>query len=270
MRESNELVQVYTRIGVRTASFRLRVYRQEFNFASGFCIIMNIQGMNKNELYASLDARGYAVIPSVLSDAECRHLIGFYADQHLFRSVICMERYRFGKGEYKYFGYPLPPVVQALREIFYHVLSDSANQWMKKLGMLQQFPAEHAEFIEQCHLRKQDRPTPLILRYAAGGYNTLHQDLYGDVFFPFQVVVALTQQGRDYEGGELVLTEQVPRAQSKAEVVKPDQGDVVIFTTNFRPVKGTKCYYRAHMKHGVSQVRSGERYALGIIFHDAA
>lgn len=181
-----------------------------------------------------------------------------------------MKRYRFGEGEYKYFNYPLPSLIQTLREQFYRPLSGIANEWMEKLSISKQFPETHAELIIQCQLQAQKRPTPLILHYTAGGFNTLHQDLYGEVYFPFQIVFVLTQHGHDHEGGELVLVEQVPRAQSKAEVIKPNQGDALIFTTNFRPVKGARGYYRANMKHGVSEVKSGERFALGIIFHDAA
>jgi hypothetical protein len=179
-----------------------------------------------------------------------------------------MKRYRFGEGEYKYFQYPLPSLIQSLRENLYAPLSHLANAWMKQLSIATTFPEHHRELIEQCHAKGQARPTPLILHYQAGGHNTLHQDLYGEIYFPFQVVIALTQAGRDFEGGELILTEQVPRAQSKAEVVSLNQGDAAIITTNFRPVQGTRGYYRANIKHGVSVVKTGERYTLGIIFHD--
>ena len=181
-----------------------------------------------------------------------------------------MQRYRFGKGEYKYYRYPLPNVVQALREHLYNPLSNIANGWMEKLGIAITFPPQHHELVAACNAKSQSRPTPLILRYETGGFNTLHQDLYGDVYFPFQVVFALSEPGKDYDGGEFVLVENIPRAQSRAEVIKINQGDALIFTTNFRPVKGTKGYYRATIKHGVSPVRAGIRYAMGIIFHDAA
>lgn len=232
--------------------------------------MINIQTMNWAQHRQELNEKGFTIIPSVLSKKECEHLRGFYSDDHLYRNTIDMKRYRFGKGEYRYFNYPLPPTVQALREEFYAPLSSIANEWMRNLAIDKSFPVTHQELIDQCKAQDQNRPTPLILHYTPGGFNTLHQDLYGDVYFPFQVVFVLTQHGRDHEGGELVLVEQVPRAQSKAEVLKPNQGDAVIFTTNFRPVKGTRGYYRANMKHGVSEVKSGERYALGIIFHDAA
>jgi hypothetical protein len=230
----------------------------------------NIEQMDWTTHQTDLNEKGFTIIPSVLSSAECAHVSGLYPDNYLYRNTINMKRYRFGLGEYKYFNYPLPPVVQALREEFYNALTPIANDWMQKLSIQTQFPKTHAELIDQCKTHSQKRPTPLILHYTTGGFNTLHQDLYGEVYFPFQVVFVLTQQGRDYEGGELVLVEQIPRAQSKAEVLKPNQGDAVIFTTNFRPVKGTRGYYRANMKHGLSEVKSGERYALGIIFHDAA
>jgi hypothetical protein len=232
--------------------------------------MISIQAMNLQHHSQHLSEKGYTIIPSVLSQKECQHIISFYSDDELYRNTINMKRYRFGEGEYKYFSYPLPPVVQTLREEFYKPLSAVANNWMQNLSIDKSFPETHQELIDQCKAQNQNRPTPLILHYTPGGYNTLHQDLYGDIYFPFQIVFVLTQHGRDHEGGELVLVEQVPRAQSKAEVLKPNQGDAVIFTTNFRPVKGTRGYYRANMKHGVSEVKSGERYALGIIFHDAS
>jgi uncharacterized protein len=218
---------------------------------------------------SSVNNKGYSLLPNMLLKKECEQLIRLYDDSKLFRSVINMQRYRFGKGEYKYLSYPLPTIIQQLREELYKPLLKIANEWMQQLSIDKKFPATHQELIAQCHEHQQPRPTPLILRYEAGGFNTLHQDLYGEIYFPFQIVFVLTQHGRDHEGGEFVLTEQVPRAQSKAEVVTPNQGDAVIFTTNFRPVKGTKGYYRANMKHGISEVKSGVRYAMGIIFHDA-
>jgi len=229
----------------------------------------NISNMNWHAVTENLNIKGYAVIENVLSAMECKHLSGLYEDQYLYRSTINMERYRFGKGEYKYFRYPLPPTIQSLREIIYSPLALIANDWMQKLETDIRFPDQHSEFVRQCQMKSQSRPTPLILRYEAGGFNTLHQDLYGEIYFPFQVVFVLTQVGRDHEGGELVLTEQIPRAQSKAEVVHANQGDAVIFTTNFRPIKGSRGYYKAKMKHGVSEIKKGVRYSLGIIFHDA-
>ncbi len=230
----------------------------------------DLRELNWEAIYESLNAKGYALVPGVLARPECEHLVTLYDDPHLFRSTINMQRYRFGKGEYKYFSYPLPPLIQVMREEFYPPLTRVANQWMNQLSLDTNFPETHQGMVTLCRLKNQVRPTPLLLRYEAGGFNTLHQDLYGEVYFPFQLMIALTQQGRDHQGGEFVLIEQVPRAQSKAEVIQPDQGDAVIFTTNFRPVKGSGGYYRARVKHGVSEIKSGVRYALGIIFHDAA
>ncbi len=222
------------------------------------------------KVYDELTNRGYTVIPQVISSQECEQISGMYNNEHLYRNTINMQRYRFGKGEYKYYTYPLPQPIQSIREMFYMPLSVLANTWMEKLGSKIIYPKTHIELIEQCKSNLQARPTPLILRYEAGGFNTLHQDLYGEIFFPFQILIVLSQVGKDYDGGELVMTSQVPRAQSRAEVVKPNQGDAVIFTTNFRPVKGSRGFYKAKMKHGISEVKEGVRYALGIIFHDAA
>ncbi len=229
-----------------------------------------IKNSNWVEIRESLDLHGSALIKDVLSQKQCDEITGFYKEETLFRSTINMQRYRFGKGEYKYFNYPLPKAILSMRENFYQPLVSIANDWMGRLGIDQVYPEDHAKFLSWCHSKKQTRPTPLILRYEVGGFNTLHQDLYGEVYFPFQVVVMLTQEGKDYHGGELVFVEQIPRAQSRAEVVSPGLGDAVIFTTNFRPVKGSRGYYRAKMKHGVSPLQSGTRYALGIIFHDAS
>ncbi len=229
----------------------------------------NISTLNWDDIYQSLNEKGYAHIPGLLLKEECEQLSNLYSQSNLYRNVINMQRYRFGRGEYKYFNYPLPSLIQHMREEFYKPLSKIANAWMKQLSIDINYPEQHHQLIEICKANQQQRPTPLILRYETGGYNTLHQDLYGTVYFPFQVVLALTQSGEDFTGGEFVLTEQVPRAQSKAEVLIPNQGDAVIFTTNFRPMKGTKGFYQANMKHGISEVRSGVRYALGIIFHDA-
>jgi hypothetical protein len=221
-------------------------------------------------IHASLSHKGYAHLPLLLDRAECDALAGLYPRTELYRNVIKMERYRFGKGEYKYFQYPLPGLIHSLRTQFYYHLAPLANEWMLRLGIPITYPASHSDFLAHCHEQQQVRPTPLILKYGKGGFNTLHQDLYGEIYFPFQVVIALTQEGRDHEGGESVFVEQIPRAQSRAEVVRPNQGDAILFTTNFRPAQGMRGYYRAHVKHGISEVRSGERYAMGIIFHDAA
>jgi uncharacterized protein len=221
------------------------------------------------EIRRLLDNKGFARIPSLLTSDECASIIRLYDDERLFRSTINMQRYRFGQGEYKYFSYPLPAIVQSLREGFYPFLVPVANDWMEHLGVSLRYPEAIERFLSQCREKKQYRPTPLVLRYEAEGYNTLHQDMYGEIFFPFQVVLMLAESGTNYDGGELVFVEQLPRAQSRAEVLTPQLGDAVIFTTNFRPVNGSRGYYRARMKHGVSRVRSGLRYTLGIIFHDA-
>jgi hypothetical protein len=187
----------------------------------------------------------------------------------MYRKTVVMERHRFGAGEYKYFDYPLPSILETFRTFVYARLSPVANAWMNALHIDQQFPPTHAELLKRCREHNQHRPTVLILKYGSGGYNTLHQDLYGDVYFPLQAVLFLNEPGEDYEGGEFVMVQQTPRAQSKAIVLQPRRGDVLMFTTNFRPVKGSKGYFRANMKHGVSAVHAGKRHTLGIIFHDA-
>lgn len=221
------------------------------------------------QITRNLNEKGYALIPGWLTEEQCRTLIENYNETSAYRKTVVMERYRFGMGEYKYFDYPLPRIVQATREEIYPKLVPLANLWMKVLGTDVRFPGTHPELQQQCHENGQLKPTPLILKYGPGGYNTLHQDLYGDVFFPLQAVLFLNQAGSDYDGGEFVLTEQVPRAQSRAIVLRPGKGDMLIFTTNFRPAKGKKGYYRIHMRHGVSEITRGERHTLGIIFHDA-
>lgn len=218
----------------------------------------------------SLSQRGYAVTAQLLSPEECASLTAMYGDESHFRSRIVMERYRFGVGDYKYFDNPLPEIITSLRTAAYPHLAVVANVWAENLDEKSpRFPEEHAAFLKICRKAGQTKPTPLLLHYEAGGYNCLHQDIYGEVAFPLQMVFLLGQQGRDWEGGEFILVEQVPRAQSKAEVVHADQGQAIIFTTRHRPVRGTRGYYRVNMKHGVSRVHRGTRYTLGIIFHDA-
>jgi uncharacterized protein len=220
----------------------------------------------------SLCARGYAVTAELLTAEECTELVALYDDEKRFRSHIIMERYRFGIGDYKYFENPLPAVVRSLRTRAYPHLASVANRWVEALGERggrAPYPLEHAEFLKMCHHAGQKKPTPLLLHYEAGGYNCLHQDLYGEVSFPLQIVFLLGQEGRDWKGGEFILVEQQPRAQSKVEVVRGNQGQAIIFTTRYRPVKGTRGYYRVNLKHGVSRIHSGTRYTLGIIFHDA-
>ena len=233
-------------------------------------IAKRIDALNWKAAADSLSQRGYAVTAQILSPDECTSLTAMYGDENVFRSRIVMERYRFGVGDYKYFDNPLPEMVASLRTAAYAHLASIANQWAENLGEKSpRFPTEHALFLKVCHKAGQTKPTPLLLHYEAGGYNCLHQDIYGEVAFPLQMVFLLGQQGRDWEGGELLLVEQQPRAQSKAEVVHADQGQAIIFTTRHRPVRGTRGYYRVNMKHGVSRVHRGTRYTLGIIFHDA-
>jgi len=216
-----------------------------------------------------MNNKGYAIIPGLLSNQQCKELIENYDNTNTYRKVVVMERYRFGLGEYKYFNYPLPGLIQSIREKVYPLLAPIANNWMKVLNIDKQFPDTFPELQTLCHNNNQTKPTVLILKYGKGGHNTLHQDLYGDIFFPVQLVLFLNEPGNDYTGGEFVLSEQTPGAQSKAIVLKPRKGDMLLLTTNFRPVKGRKGYYRVNMKHGVSEVHEGERHTLGIIFHDA-
>lgn len=217
----------------------------------------------------SMNEKGYALIPKTLTNEQCEELIQAYDNEKLYRKTVVMERYRFGLGEYKYFNYPLPKIIQIIRETVYPKLSPIANLWMKVLKIEKSLPDTLEELQSLCHQSDQLKPTPLILKYGKGGFNTLHQDLYGEVYFPMQSVLFLNEPDRDFTGGEFVLTQQTPRAQSKAIVLKPKKGEMLIFTTNFRPVKGTRGYYRVNMKHGVSEVISGERHTLGIIFHEA-
>lgn len=216
----------------------------------------------------SLHDKGFALVPNLINNAECETLKEGYMDTSSYRKTVLMERYRFGKGEYKYYDYPLPELISTLRENVYPKLVPIANRWMEVLGITTRYPNTHQELKMHCHDQGQTKPTALILKYSTGGYNTLHQDLYGAIFFPMQIVFMLNQPGTDYTGGEWVMTEQLPRAQSKANVLIPNKGDMLIFTTNFRPAKGTRGYYRIQMKHGISTVHSGDRHSLGIIFHD--
>jgi hypothetical protein len=218
---------------------------------------------------ASLWERGYAKTDPLLTAEECEALVAMYSKDQLFRSRIDMKRFRFGEGEYKYFTYPLPPLVQALRENIYPRLAVIANAWAKALGQPERFPLSHEKLLAFCRRNGQTKPTPLLLRYAPGDYNCLHQDLYGAVAFPLQLTAFLSRPERDFSGGEFLLMEQRPRAQSRGEVLAPGQGELVIFATRHRPVQGSRGYYRVNMRHGVSTVHSGSRVTLGVIFHDA-
>ncbi|RSZ56766.1 2OG-Fe(II) oxygenase [Massilia atriviolacea] len=218
---------------------------------------------------ADLDAHGCAVVKGLLDGATCRAYAGAYDDEARYRSRVVMERHGFGRGEYRYFAYPLPEGLAALRAGLYGPLARIANRWHEAMRIATRFPASHAEFLARCHAAGQERPTPLILRYRAGDYNCLHQDLYGEHVFPLQVAVLLSRPQDDFSGGEFVLTEQRPRMQSRVEVVGLGQGDAVIFPVNQRPVNGTRGAYRVTMRHGVSRLHAGQRHTLGIIFHDA-
>ncbi|WP_396331968.1 2OG-Fe(II) oxygenase [Burkholderia anthina] len=216
-----------------------------------------------------LDRYGCARVPNLLSAEECTALAALYPRDGLYRSRVVMARHGFGRGEYRYFAYPLPAIVDALRTMIYPHLAPIANRWNRALGIDVRYPAEHPAFLERCHAAGQTRPTPLILQYGPDDYNCLHQDLYGEHVFPLQVAILLSAPGRDFTGGEFVLTEQRPRMQSRAEVVPLMQGDAVIFAVHGRPVQGTRGVYRVNLRHGVSRIRTGHRHTVGIIFHDA-
>jgi uncharacterized protein len=228
-----------------------------------------IHSLDWPRIASALHESGWARTGEILTENECKVLRELYVNDGLFRSRVVMARHRFGLGEYKYFAYPLPGPVRELRESLYSHLATVANAWAVKLGSKAEYPASHPEFIKVCHAKGQTRPTPLMLRYESGGYNCLHQDLYGAVYFPLQTVFMLDEPGRDFAGGEFVLVEQRPRAQSAAHVIAPKQGEGVIFTTRWRPVQGTRGHYRVNIRHGVSTVTSGIRHTLGIVYHDA-
>ena len=231
-----------------------------------------VAGIDWAQATDNLHAQGHAVLPQLLGAQECLALAALYAraGSPLFRSRVVMQRHGFGLGEYQYFSYPLPGVVAGLRDALYPQLQPIANHWNAAMGIDVRYPAQHADFIARCHAAGQLRPTPLLLQYGPGDYNCLHQDLYGEHVFPLQVAILLSEPGRDFTGGEFVLTEQRPRMQSRAEVVPLRQGDAVAFAVHHRPVQGTRGMYRVNMRHGVSRVRSGQRHTVGIIFHDAA
>jgi hypothetical protein len=229
-----------------------------------------IAGLDFAAIGRELDAHGAAIIPGLLEPAACAAIAAGYDDHARFRSTVVMGRHGFGRGEYRYFAYPLPDVVAALREGLYPPLAAIANRWNATLGEPARYPADHGDYLARCHAAGQTRPTPLVLRYGEGDYNCLHQDLYGAEVFPLQVAVLLSEPGRDFTGGEFVLTEQRPRMQSRAEVAPLTQGDALIFPVHHRPVSGARGPYRVNLRHGVSRLRSGRRHTLGVIFHDAA
>jgi hypothetical protein len=228
-----------------------------------------VSGIDWERVGVDLDAFGCATVPRLLDPDQCAAYAASYASDGLFRSRIVMARHGFGRGEYKYFDYPLPDHLAALRSGLYPPLAAIANRWQLAMGLEQRFPGSHAEYLARCQAAGQLRPTPLLLQYREGDYNCLHQDLYGELVFPLQVAVLLSRPGADFTGGEFVLTEQRPRMQSRAEVVPLGQGDAVIFPVHHRPLNGTRGVYRVNMRHGVSRLRSGLRHTLGIIFHDA-
>ena len=224
----------------------------------------------KPELHESLDERGFAVLPGLVAARDCAALAGLWTRSAVFRKRVVMQQHGFGQGEYQYFAYPLPPLVQRLRESLYAELAPAANRWREQLGLPADFPADLGSYLDTCHAAGQTRPTPLVLRYEAGDYNCLHQDLYGELVFPIQATVLLSDPARDFGGGEFLLVEQRPRAQSRGEVVPLAQGDAVVFAVRERPRRGARGFHRVQMRHGVSRLRSGLRLTLGLIFHDAA
>ncbi len=232
-------------------------------------IVQRVTALDWPRIGADLDLHGCAVVNALLSPEECQALVDTYAVEESFRSRVVMARHGFGRGEYKYFAYPLPDVVAGLRTSLYPRLSGVANRWHETLGIDTRYPDNHSAFLDRCHRAGQRKPTPLMLQYGAGDYNCLHQDLYGEHVFPLQVTFLLSKPRQGFTGGEFVLTEQRPRMQSRAEVVPLDQGNGVIFPVHHRPVQGTRGAYRVNLRHGVSRVRSGHRHTLGIIFHDA-
>ncbi len=232
-------------------------------------IAPRIAALDWERIAASLDAHGCAVAGPLLGPAECAALAGLYTQEAGFRSRVIMARHGFGRGEYKYFAYPLPDAVAALRSALYPRLAGIANRWNAAMRVATRYPRQHDEYLRRCHRAGQPRPTPLLLQYGPGDYNCLHQDVYGEHLFPLQVTVLLSRPGQEFSGGEFVLTEQRPRMQSRAEVVPLLQGEAVIFPVRQRPVQGTRGVYRVNMRHGVSRIREGRRHTLGVIFHDA-
>jgi uncharacterized protein len=232
-------------------------------------IAERVRGLDWTRLSEELDAGGNAVAEGLLTPAECQALAGFYSAESSFRSRVIMGRHGFGRGEYKYFAYPLPEIVAELRRTLYPCLVPVANGWNARMGIDIKYPTDHAAFLARCRAAGQDRPTPLLLQYGPGDYNCLHQDLYGQHVFPLQVALLLSQPGVDFTGGEFVMTEQRPRMQSRPDVVPLGQGDAVVFAVHHRPVQGTRGVYRVNLRHGVSRVRSGHRHTLGVIFHDS-
>ncbi len=241
----------------------------EANETTNTAISQRLASLDWATIRESLGQCGYALTPALLTSSECAALVKLYPSEQPFRSHIIMSRYRFGRGDYKYFDYPLPDIVQQLREHSYPHLVPLANQWNQALGLSEIFPERHASFLETCANNGQTRATPLLLHYESGDFNCLHQDVYGAIAFPLQLTCFLSQPGADYEGGEFVIVEQQPRAQSKAEVITAQQGQILIFATRYRPVKGSRGFYRVSLQHGVSRLKRGVRFTLGVIYHDS-
>lgn len=239
------------------------------NASAGLSAEARVSAYDWQAVAGELDGFGCAVLPKLLTPEECHAIAALYPDERHFRSHIVMARHGFGKGEYRYFKYPLPDLLGGLRAALYPRLADVANAWNRRMGIDERYPDDHASFLRQCRDVGQTRPTPLLLQYVPGDFNCLHQDLYGDLAFPIQVAILLSEPGRDFTGGEFALTEQRPRMQSRVEIVPLRQGDAVAFAVHNRPVQGTKGNYRVNLRHGVSRVRSGLRHTVGIIFHDA-
>lgn len=233
------------------------------------CMTDRIQNADWNLISEQLHQQGYAMIEQLISERQCGELKAAYCQADLYRNTVNMQRYRFGLGEYKYFNYPLPSLIEQIRNEVYPKLVPVANAWFKVLGLGNSFPNTHVEFLNLCQQHQQIKATPLILKYQKDGFNTLHQDIYGEIYFPLQLVIVLDQPDINFKGGEFVMTQQNPRAQSKVMVLQPNQGDLLIFTTQFKPERGSRGYHRVNMKHGVSPILQGERHSLGIIFHDA-
>jgi hypothetical protein len=228
-----------------------------------------IEAVDWAKAAANLDAEGWTVLPKLLTGDEADHIAGLYPREDGFRSKVVMARHGFGRGQYKYFSYPLPPTIETLRTRLYPHLAPIANGWLARTGKPGQFPPEHAAYLDRCHQAGQTRPTPLLLEYGVDDYNCLHQDLYGENVFPLQVAILLAEPGKDFEGGEFVMTEQRPRMQTRAMVVPLHKGDGVLFAVNSRPVKGVRGDYQVKLRHGVSRLSKGQRHTLGVIFHDA-
>lgn len=231
--------------------------------------VSSVESLDWQRVANALNESGNALLKGVLTPQDCEALTSLYGNDDIFRSRVVMARHGFGRGEYKYFSYPLPEILQGLRTSLYERLAPVANLWNQQMCIEVRYPAKHADFIERCHKAGQLRPTPLLLQYGAGDYNCLHQDLYGEHVFPIQVAFLLSEPGRDFAGGEFVLTEQRPRMQTRPEVVPLRQGDAVAFAVHHRPVQGTRGVYRVNLRHGVSRLQSGQRHTVGIIFHDA-